>query len=132
MNTKRSIILVLSLALGVIYGTVVEMKLDPLGDYVRWMLFCGFVTLAAAYPTKTFYRFIVGMLSGIIGMWAMYGFAYNQGELGAGADVLFYYGLFSWSLFGVQFGIVAAVLASGLWFLSSYRLKNLANFTNKH
>ncbi|XSG76357.1 hypothetical protein ACP8Y2_05020 [Herpetosiphon llansteffanensis] len=123
MNTKRSIILVLALAMGVIYGTVVEMMLDPLGDYVRWMLFCGFVTLSAAVPVKTFYRFIIGILSGILGMWAMYGFAYTQGDLGAGADVLFYAGLFSWSLFGVQFGIVAAVLASGLWFLSSYRLK---------
>ncbi|KPL91141.1 hypothetical protein [Herpetosiphon geysericola] len=123
MNSKRSIILVLALALGVIYGTVVEMTLDPLGDYARWMLFCGFVTLAAAYPAKTFYRFIIGMLSGILGMLVMYGIAYMQGDLGVGADVLFYAGLFSWSLFGVQFGIVAAVLASGLWFLSNLRVK---------
>lgn len=123
MNTKRSIILVLALALGAMYGTVVEMALDPLGDYVRWMLFCCFVTLSAAVPVKTFYRFMVGILSGIIGMWAMYGFAYSQGELGAGADVLFYAGLFSWSLFGVQFGIVAAVLVSGLYVLSNRRLK---------
>lgn len=71
MNTKRSIFLILALALGAIYGTVVEMALDPLGGYARWMLFYGFLTLSAAVPVKPFYRFIVGMLSGIIGMWAM-------------------------------------------------------------
>ncbi|MFD3163198.1 hypothetical protein [Herpetosiphon sp. NSE202] len=123
MNTKRSIILVLALALGVVYGTVVEMTLDPWGGYTELITFFSFITVCASYPAKTFYRFISGMLSGILGMLVMYGIAYAQGDLGAGADVLFYAGLFSWSLFGVQFGIVAAVLASGLWFLSSYRLK---------
>lgn len=86
--------------------------LEPLCHVVEWSIIFSIIINFALLPSSKLAKMMTGILIGVGCMLCFYLIAYYRHDVGRGN--LFYAGIFSWSMFGAQFGALGGMIAIGI------------------